>query len=160
MSGDERKRLIRIIVASWTVTLIALIVLVAWVSFEVRNLKNAITIQGQQVLSTNKLLQIQSETIKEIASKPIPTNGQDGQNGKDGRNGKDGTDGLAGRPPTGQEIAAAVVAYFQVNPAPSGPSGMDGAPGREIELGKSASTHETMWRYKGTTIWLPLEEAP
>lgn len=80
---------------------------------------------------------------EDVIDEPAPRDGIDGTDGRDGRDGRDGltpscmllltqcvgAQGPEGRPPTDEEISAAVVAYLAANPPAGGGEGTVGPAG-------------------------------
>ena len=87
-------------------------------------------------------------------------NGKNGINGKDGQNGKDGVNGLNGSNATSEQIAAAVIQYFAINPPKQGDpgnDGKDGIDGRDTEFCYQTDG-QIGQRYVGQTVCRPIEK--
>lgn len=95
--------------------------------------------ERMQVVDDPQSTQLAEDEIKTRAAmwllEAMTVKPEDGKDGADGRDGKDGRDGRDGRPPTPEEIALAVEAWFAINEdrlrGPKGERGQDGRPGRD-----------------------------
>lgn len=147
MPDDEYKRLRKLVARLGVALFVVLIALTFWASYEIKNLKNTIALQSSRLTS----LQQQPQLVVHDGKDGVSIIGPAGQSGRDGKNGLNGSGVTAG------QIAQAVGDYLRLNPveAVKGDSGLNGLPGKQIEL-QFADGH-LEFKYVGDEIWQIVE---
>lgn len=153
MNDQEYKRLKRLVLRFFAVTLAIIVAVAFWGSWQLR------TLNAQLATYTSSP---PKETLV-IREKPLPAevgiNGMNGSNGQDGAgtSGRAGLNGKDGTNVTPDQIAQAVATYLQANP-PKTIRGPIGLPGLVVYVQQNPLTGLLECRHGTDTIWQPITE--
>lgn len=163
MDPNEYVRLRRLIVISWTVSLILGMIILYFGSKELSNVKNAVSVQGSTLNSNSLKVDKLIEEMNKINSSEFQTQlkGSKGDKGNAGTNGKNGSDGK-------NAISNNTIIEKQsVKQVPvkgdKGDKGDKGKDARQIELCKltghllQSIPINIGWRYVGSTVCMKIE---
>lgn len=152
MDAREYKRLRRLILRCFFISLTLIVVAVFLGSLKLRSLNAQFTSQKTQTVK---------QIIVEKYSSIPGVSGLNGQPGSVGKNGLDGTNGFNGQNGlniTPDQIADAVSAYLQANPPSPGAQGATGATGRAIFERNNPMSGLLECQYVGDLVWQPIAE--
>lgn len=145
MNDKEIRRLKRFVVFSWVALVLTMALFVAWVGWQVRDVKAVATqaVTRQPVKGDpgqNASPEQIATAVAEYLTLHPPAAGKDGRDGKDGIN----------------AVSTNTIQYVPEK-GDKGDRGIAGKAARDIELAKD-SLGNILWRYSGTDAWLQLTE--
>lgn len=151
MDDREYKRLRRLVLRCFFLSLVLIVLAVSWGSYKLKSLNAQ--------FATQKTPIVKQITVNRY--QPVyginGTNGQQGTNGAPGA-GSPGSNGQDGQNVTADQIAQAVTAYLQANPPKAGIRGPAGVPGAIVFIQTNPITGLLECRYGTDTIWQPISE--
>lgn len=152
MDDREYKRLRRLVLRCFFISLFLIVIAVFSISYKLKSLNTQFANQKTQIIKQTIVQKYQ----------PSPgvngLNGLNGSNGLAGVNGTNGSNGQNGLDITPNQIASAVSSYLQANPIPIGPQGQPGTPGRTVFLRLDPITGLEECQYLGDLVWQPITE--
>lgn len=152
MDEQEYKRLRRLVLRCFFVSLLLIVIAVFAISYKLKELNTQFASYKPQI--------IKQTTVERFSTLP-PIEGLNGLNGSPGvpgANGSNGTNGIDGQNITPDQIAAAVSAYLEANPPSTGAQGQPGTPGRTAFVRNDPITGVLECQYFGDLAWQPLSE--
>lgn len=141
---EENAKLKKIIYVLAFIVFLLVVGFVAYLSYGLTKLNNVVSDNISDTSTNTAVIKQLKDRVTKIESQAkIP-----GPKGDTGKAGKDGKDSVS----TNTVEQTTVIEKVPVN----GKDGKDGAPGRELELGKD-ELGNIVWRYIGTKLWNKLE---